>query len=187
MTDRVNVLRRLTLAALTFGLVATLFASPTPSSAHAIISAQLHPGTCDDRSDDGVIDLGELTYAAPLEDISAATPAGPYRPVGPDSAFVSVMTVATIEMSVDQLLAEPHSIDVQIINDETGERIPLACGDVGGVRNGDDLVFGLQTAPSEGVDTTGIVWLHGNPDGTTLARIFVSQGLGTAPEGTPAG
>ena len=174
MTNRPDVSRRLMVLALVFGLVGVLFASPAPSSAHAIITAQLHPGTCDNRSEDGVINLGELTYVAPLQDISQATPAGPYRPVGPDSAFVTVMTVANVDRSLDQLIEEPHSVDIQIINDETGEHILLACGNVGGVRNGDDLVFGLQTAPSEGVDTTGIVWLHANPDGTTLARIFVS-------------
>jgi hypothetical protein len=40
----------------------------------------------------------------------------------------------------------------------------------------------LQTAPSEGVDTTGTVWLHGMPNGETLVRVFVSQGLGTPSE-----
>ncbi len=169
------------------GLFALLAGSSMPGSAHAIATAHLHQGPCGDISGEGAIDLGELTYVVPLLGSPEATPAGPYHPVGLDSAFVTIMAVTDVGVSLDALLAQPHSIDVHIVNDETGEEIPLACGNVGGVRNGNDLVFGLQTAPSPGVDTTGIAWLHANPDGTTMVRLFVSQGLGTAPEGAPAG
>ncbi|HEV2109393.1 MAG TPA: hypothetical protein VGR16_14120 [Thermomicrobiales bacterium] len=169
------------------GLLALLVGSSTPGSAHAIATAHIHRGPCDEINGEGAIDLGELTYVVPLSGSPEATPAGPYRPVGVDSAFVTIMAVTDVGASLDELLAQPHSIDVHIVNDETGEEIPLACGNVGGVRNGDDLVFGLQTAPSPGVDTTGIAWLHTNPDGTTTVRLFVSQGLGTAPEGARTG
>ncbi|MGI8643683.1 MAG: hypothetical protein ACR2LS_06155 [Thermomicrobiales bacterium] len=158
----------------------------TPGSAHAIVTARISPGTCGSTSGTGAIELGELTYAAPLGGSPEATPSGPYRSIGAGSAFVAVMTVTTIDRSLDQLLQQLYSVDIEIVNDETGETTSLACGGVGGVRNGNDLIFGLQTAPSEGVDTTGTVWLHGMPNGETLVRIFVSQGLGTPPEDAKA-
>lgn len=162
-----------------------------PGSAHAIVSARINPGACGSNVGDGGVELGDLTYVAPLSGTPEATPAGPYSPVGLDSAFVTVMAVARIDLSLDHLLQESYSVNIQIVNDGTGENIPLACGNVGGVRNGDDLVFGLQTAPSEGTDTTGVVWLHASPGGITLVRVFIAQGLGAPPEdtgnqGTPA-
>ena len=96
--------------------------------------------------------------------------------------------MSSIERSLDDLVAVPHAIDVHIIDDEArndplgvGETenadIVLTCGNIGGVRNGDDLVFGLQSAPESNADTAGIVWLHANRDGTTTVRLFIAQGL----------
>ncbi len=170
------------LAALTLSL-----ASWVPSSAHAILTAHLHEGTCDALGSEP-IELGELGYVTSLLDPAAATPTGPYEQLGPEGAFPTVLSYATLEASLDQLLDQPHAVDVHIINDEEGVDITLACGAVGGVRGNDQLVFGLQATPSEAVDTTGIAWLQANGDGTTTARIFVAQGLaagGYGAVGTP--
>lgn len=177
--------RRVFLAALA-ALVLSL-ASWEPSAAHAIFTAHLHEGTCSDLGTEPV-ELGELGYVTPLLDPAAATPAGPYPPRGPEGAFPTVLGYATVDASLDQLLDQPHAIDVHIINEEEGVDITLACGAVGGVRGNDQLVFGLQATPSEGVDTTGIAWLQANGDGGVAIRLFVAQGLasgGYGAAGTP--
>lgn len=158
----------------------------TSGSAHAILTAHLHEGSCADLGDQPK-ELGELGYDAPLLDLSKATPAGPYKPVGPDAAFPTVLGHVTVDQSLDELLDTPHAIDVHIVNEEQGVDITLACGAVGGIRGDSQLVFGLQSLPNEGVDTTGIAWLEANEDDTTTVRVFVAQGLAAGGYGAVTG
>ena len=159
-----------------------------PVAAHAVLAPHVHRGVCGDLTDAEPTMLDELGYVIPLLDATAATPAGPFKPAGPEGAFPTMLGLTTIDTSLDDLLAAPHAIDVHIIDEGEGSDvltandtetldIVLACGNIGGVRNGDDLVFGLQSAPDAGTDTMGIAWLHANADDTTTVRLFVSQGL----------
>ncbi|HEV2129013.1 MAG TPA: hypothetical protein VGR22_10380 [Thermomicrobiales bacterium] len=163
------------LAALVLALALVLGAW-TPGTAHAVLTAHLHEGTCADSGEQPV-DLGELGLATSLLDSSQATPAGPYDLVGAGGAFPTVLGHASIDRSLDDLLASPHVIDIHVVNDEEGTDVILACGAVGGVLANGELVFGLQSLPSEGIDTTGIAWLQANDDGTTTVRLIVAQGL----------
>ena len=175
----------LSLSALAMALV--LFVTTwVPGSAHAVLTAHLHEGTCDGLGDQP-IDLGELGYATPLLDPGAATPAGPYEPVGPDGAFPTMLGHTMVDRSLDALVATPHAIEVHAIDEDAGTDVTLACGAVGGVHGNGQLVFGLQSLPSEGVDTTGIAWLQANGDGTTSVRIVVAQGLAPGGYGADTG
>lgn len=159
-----------------------------PVAAHAVLAPHLHQGVCGDLSESEPTLLDGLGYVIPLLEPGAATPAGPFKPVGPEGAFPTMVGLTTIESSLDDLIAAPHAIDIHIIDEgeatdvftaddaETLD-IVLTCGNIGGVRNGDDLVFGLQSAPDAGTDTMGIAWFHANADDTTTIRLFVSQGL----------
>ncbi|MDP9369046.1 MAG: hypothetical protein M3Q03_12330 [Chloroflexota bacterium] len=161
--------------------------APQSASAHAILSAHLHDGVCSQLGND-VVELGELGFAAPLLGTPVATPSDGFQSVGAEGAFPTVRLVETVDASLDRLIEEPHALDVHIINEEEGVDIVLACGNVGGVRTGDDLVFGLQAQPTEGTATTGIAWLHANADGTTTIRLFIAQGLApgsVGPSSTP--
>lgn len=159
-----------------------------PAAAHAVLAPHVHAGICGDLADGEPTTLNELGYVTPLLDLTAATPAGPFKPAGPEGAFPTMLGLTTIETSLDDLLAAPYAIDIHIIDEGEGSDvltaddtetldIVLACGNIGGVRNGDDIVFGLQSAPDAGTDTMGIAWLHANADATTTVRLFVSQGL----------
>jgi hypothetical protein len=162
--------------------------SVRPTAAHAVLTPHVHEGVCGDFSQSEPRPLDELGYVTPLLDPEAATPVGPFKSAGPEGAFPTMLGLTTIEASLDELLATPHAIDVHITDEgentdaltaaepETVD-IVLTCGNIGGVRNGDDLVFGLQSAPDAGTDTMGIAWLHANADDTTTVRLFVSQGL----------
>ncbi len=150
--------------------------APRSALAHTIFSAHLHDGVCGQLGNDAV-ELGDLGFAAPLLGTPAATPSEGFRSVGAEGAFPTVRLVETVDAPLDRLIEEPHALDVHIINEEEDIDIVLTCGNVGGVRTGDDLVFGLQAQPTEGAATTGIAWLHANADGTTTIRLFVAQGL----------
>ena len=177
--------RRVVLSAL--AVLALFLTNWASGSAHAILTAHLHEGTCADLGSTPV-ELGELGYVTPLLDPTAATPVGPYQQLGSEGAFPTVLGYGRVNESLDQLLDAPHAVDVHIINDEEGIDITLACGAVGGVRGDGQLVFGLQATTSEAVDTTGIAWLQESADGTTALRVFVAQGLaegGYGAAGTP--
>ena len=118
-----------------------------------------------------------IGYVTPLLDGSAATPVGPYDPVGPDAAFPTMLGHATVDRSLDDLVATRHAVEVRALDEHAGTEVTLACGAVGGVRGDGHLVFGLQSLPHDGVDTTGIAWLQANDDDTTTIRIFIAQGL----------
>jgi plastocyanin len=75
--------------------------------------------------------------------------------------------------SLDALLAAPHSITIA----ESAEpNAPLiACGDIGGLRSGDNVVIGLLSMSGSG--QTGSAWLRGLNDVATTVTIFSAPGL----------
>ncbi len=63
----------------------------------------------------------------------------------------------------------------------------IACGTIGGVRIGDELVFGLREWNASGF--TGVAVLRDNGDGTTSVTVYLALGLAgglAGPAGTPA-
>jgi uncharacterized protein YgiM (DUF1202 family) len=70
------------------------------------------------------------------------------------------------------LLTTPHAILVQ-----AGEKddTVIACADIGGLRNGDDLACAIRDTSGDGWG--GIAWLRGQ-EGSALVYLFLAPGLG---------
>jgi hypothetical protein len=173
------------LVAITAALGLTV-AAVTPASAHGWPVAYLHHGACGAPFTDQGEELGTLGYVTPLPDPTAATPVGPYASLGANDAFVTVLLNTTVAVSLNELIIMPYAIDVHLVDTDMGVDIPLTCGNVGGVRSGDQLVFGLQS--TQAADTAGIAWLQADGTDTTRLRLFVTQGLaagGYGAVGTP--
>jgi plastocyanin len=118
--------------------------------------------------------LGKVVY--PLANVvlggSPSGAAGTPQAVGVPSGIPMEVSVTTVEVSLDALLAAPHSITIAESADPSAPLI--ACGDIGGLRNGDDLVLGLMSMSGSG--ETGSAWLHG-ANGETTVTIFSARGL----------
>lgn len=128
--------------------------------------ARLHEGTCSS--------LGKVVY--PLANVTrGGSPAGVVgtpQAVGVPSGIPMEASVTTVAVSLDALLAAPHNITIAESADPTA--VLIACGDVGGLRTGDDLVLGLMSMSGSG--QTGSAWLHGSNAETTVT-IFSARGL----------
>lgn len=87
---------------------------------------------------------------------------------------------ANVPLTIDSLLASPHALQLLSSDEETAA--VLACGNLGGVREGNGaLVIGLRE--QDGSHVTGIAYLAPNANNPvmTIASIFASgSGLGTA-------
>lgn len=136
--------------------------------------AAIHAGTCAElgeevfRLDGPVYGLDQLEGVA-----AAATPdPGEATIVGPNEAIAAAVSVTTIPVGIDELVRDPHAVELlATVVDEP----PRVCGAIGGVRVDDHLVFGLKAfSPTAYV---GTAWLHQNPDGTTTVTLFMASGL----------
>lgn len=165
-------------------------ASPgaAPAQVTAGHPAHIHAGTCDN--------LGEVVY--PLTNIGSmesmgtptagmeATPvAGAW--VGAADAIPVLMSVTQLAVSLDELLAAPYAINVHESPENIGNYI--ACGNVGGIRAGDTLAFGLRELNNSGF--SGVAILSAGSDGQTLVTVYLIQsgpmaGTSTIVEATPA-
>lgn len=135
----------------------------------------LRLGSCDDLGE-AVEALGTATLP---ENVALER-------IGPEAATLAETSFATIPLTLDALLAEPHALAVAGAEDDPDAL--LACGEVGGIidENG-ALTLGLREW--EGSGYAGIAYLFPSEESpSTLASIFVapSRGPGEAiPAGTP--
>jgi uncharacterized protein YgiM (DUF1202 family) len=95
------------------------------------------------------------------------------RPVGAPTAAAVVQSVTTVRVPVGDLIRRRHAIVVQVGD---GDDTMITCGDVGGLRVGDDLTVGLRERNGSGY--SGIAWLRGSGE-STLAYVFLGRGLCT--------
>ncbi len=136
----------------------------------------LRLGSCDD--------LGEAVEALGTATLPENVP---LDRVGQDAAAPAETSFATIPLTLDALLAEPHALAVAASEDEPDDLV--ACGEIGGIidENG-ALTLGLREW--EGSGYAGIAYLFPAEESpSTLASIFVapSRAPGEAiPAGTPA-
>lgn len=164
----------------------------SPGAAPAQVSAghpaHIHAGTCDN--------LGEVVYpltnigameslGTPTAGMEASPVAGTW--VGAADAIPVLMSVTQLDVSLDELLAAPYAINVHESPENIGTYI--ACGNVGGIRVGDMLAFGLRELNNSGY--SGVAVLSAGSDGRTLVTIYLIQSgpaAGTSPvvEATPA-
>jgi plastocyanin len=144
-------------------------AGPRVTSAHegAAHPAHIHSGTCEELG--GVV--------APLSDVSDqflsdGTPIASAERVGAESAIPVDASVTTVNLSLPDIIAGGHAINVHESAEDIGNYI--ACGAIGGVMLGDsDLPIGLAELNESGV--SGVAWLHDNGDGTTTVYVFLTK------------
>jgi hypothetical protein len=121
--------------------------------------AQITAGTCE---------TPDLSTTYSLFDVTAAS-----QPVGAATAAAVVQSATTVRVSLDDLIKQTYAIVVRVsAEDDT----IVACGEIGGLRTGDDLTVGIRERNGSGY--TGIGWLRGS-DGSTLAYVFLGRGLST--------
>jgi hypothetical protein len=108
----------------------------------------------------------KTTYS--LFDVSTAGP-----PVGAATAAAVYQSATTVRVILDDLLKQTYSIVVQVSKDD---HTVVVCGEIGGLRTGDDLTVGLRER--NGSAYTGIGWLRGS-GASTLVYVFLGHGLST--------
>jgi Bacterial SH3 domain len=107
----------------------------------------------------------ETTYS--LFDVATDTPVG-----SPVAATVA-QSATTVRVKLDDLIKKPFAILVRVSeSDDTA----IACGEIGGLRTGDDLTIGIRERNASSF--TGIGWLRGS-GASTLVYVFLGRGLST--------
>lgn len=131
------------------------------------LQVTIRGGDCDESGDV----VTELT--------GAQTPDGDV--VGQDDAVLVQTSVSRAQVSLDDLLAGDHVIDVRAPGDDDPN--VLACGEIGGVVDGNgDLTVGLREIDDSGF--SGIAYLASNDQDAALTGIsvFVAEGLSSDTE-----
>jgi hypothetical protein len=143
--------------------------------------AHIHSGSC--------AELGDVVV--PLTDV-AVVGADAERSGAADAIPVKG-SYTEVEMTLDDILASPHAVNVHLSADEIGTYI--ACGDIGGAVVTDEgeeereVVIGLGELNDSG--HTGVAWLAESEDGTgTRVGIYLVEPagmteLGSGAEATP--
>jgi hypothetical protein len=86
-----------------------------------------------------------------------------------------------VEMSLDDILAESHSINIH----ESEEQIQnyIACGEIGGVKVDDQIIIGLRSLNDSGY--TGVAILESDGDNTKVKVYLVEPMVEQEPVATP--
>lgn len=157
----------------------------------------IHQGTCANLNPNPQYPLANTEYPSSTSSASPAAASPMASPaaggmVGTTGALPAELSVTKVDVSLQDLLASPHAINVH----ESAANIQhyIACGDIGGIVTNGSLIFGLQQQNNSGY--AGTAWLKDNGDGTTTVTVFLVKGLvssapasaspAASPAGTPA-
>lgn len=154
---------------------ATPVAADTAQTPHP---AHIHEGTCDNLNPQPLYPLADVQLRTGMNlDIASPAASPVASPVatgaGVTLAVPAAVSVTTVDVSLDALLAAEHAINVH----ESVENIEnyIACGVIGGIPDSDgNLFIGLEEVDDSGF--TGIAWLQAN-DQQTIVTIFLAEGL----------
>lgn len=176
-TRRVAALAVLT--ALCLGVAAGGHAQEaTPATgAEPVLRAAIHAGVCEGIGE-VVYPLADSVYGLALIDdapVPATPDSGEAVVVGPPEANAATTSVSVVPATIEELTRTPHAVNA--VATTTDPSSPRACGEIGGVRVGDDLVVGVGALSPTAY--AGTAWLHENPDGTTRVALFLASGLGS--------
>lgn len=116
----------------------------------------------------GSCETPDLEQTFTLFDIAAED-----SPIGAATAATVYQSATTVRIGLDDLVKQTYSVIVQMSEDDA---TIVACGEIGGLRVGDDLTVGIRERNSSG--QTGIAWLRGT-DASTLVYVFLGRGLST--------
>ena len=142
--------------------------------------AHIHSGTCETLGD-VVYPLNDLTDPDMMGTPMAGMESTPMA--GGDMGDVVAQSSTTVEASLDDILGAEHAINVHLSAEEID--VYIACGDVMGTPDGDQLQIDLEELNNSGYQ--GMAWLMDNGDGTTTVNAVLMQSDGMAtPEATPS-
>lgn len=127
--------------------------------------AHIHSGSCDD--------LGDIVV--PLTDVVENTAGESF---GSDQAVPVEVSETDVELSLSDLLAGPHAINIH--QSAEAIQIYIACGDIGGRVIDGDLLIGLQEIDGSGHQ--GVARLETDDDGTEVSVYLAYQGAGSEAE-----
>lgn len=137
--------------------------------------AMIQTGTCDALGG-AVFSLIGVGAVEDAEGLPVATPAA----VGAASAAPLSTSTSTVDATVETIVDGGHAIVVYASDAEMDN--PIACGAVGGIRLGENLIVGLNPVGDEG--QSGIALLRNSGSQATVT-IVLSEGVspGHAEEG----
>ncbi len=122
--------------------------------------AEIIDGSCDTADGDSVFELLDIEADAAV--MTAVPPAA-----------LMGRSVTTVESSLADLVDKRHSVVVRVsIDDPT----IVACGEIGGNQQGDELAAGIRERNNSGY--SGVSILRGT-NGSTLVYLYLAQGLST--------
>lgn len=144
----------------------------TPVADEAAVAgrpAHIHDGTCDQLGD-VIAPLTDLTLAAGGTGANAGTTGDMTGAIPAEYSFT------TVPLSIDQILAADHAINVH----ESAENIEtyIACGDLAGTvdANG-SLVVGLQELNDSGYAGIAVLSPSATDPASTDVSVFIANGL----------
>jgi len=105
------------------------------------------------------------------EEAADGLPIEPPAAIGPDSASEVTTSTSTVAVTVDEIVAGGHAIVVYASDEEMDN--PIACGAVGGIQLGDDLVVGLEPVGDDG--QSGIAFLRTGGTEATVTIILTDE------------
>lgn len=178
-----------------FGLVlamfagsAGVFAQATPEGVTNIHPAHIHSGACPEPGDvvfplENVVLLNEgietslATPDAISSPVADAAPSG--TPVAGD-AVTGLGSTTIVEASLEDILAEEHAIVLHL--DPEQMEVFIACGDIAGMVENNELVVDLDELNNSGF--SGWAILTDNGDETTTV-VIEGRHVGVDMQGTP--
>lgn len=121
--------------------------------------AEIIQGTCDAASGTTVFELLEVSDADGI--------------VGVPPAALVARSVTTVRSPLNDLIGERHAIAIRVSADDP---TLVACGEIGGIQDGDELAVGLRERNDSGF--SGISVIRG-ADESSLVYIYLGRGLST--------
>jgi plastocyanin len=170
-----NVLSRASGRPARLGAIAALLAvsllAPAGAAQEAATTqpAHIHSGTCQT--------LGDV--AAPLSDVAA--PKAATTPIGAASARPVETSTTRVDMPLQAIIDGGHAINVHKSADEIG--VYIACGDIGGMIDDEELVIGLGEVNHSGY--SGVAVLDGDDEATEVTVYLLPPAVASA-SATPA-
>ena len=138
--------------------------------------AHIHEGSCAELNPNPLAPLTSVVPREPAEDAEAEE----QEPQGALTAAPVLFSETSVELSLDDILAAPHAINIH----ESPENAQnyIACGDIGGIVVEDSLYIGLNEQNDSGYH--GVAVLERDDDQTTVQVYLVAPV--EAPAATPA-
>ena len=141
--------------------------------------AFIHEGTCDDLNPNPAATLDSVTLnGVDLDDDEPE--------VGNTQGALDAPSVlrsdSDAEISLDDLLESPHAVVIRESAEATD--VVLACGNIGGIVNDDDLYIGLAQVDDSGY--YGVAKLSSDDDNTEVELLVVQPAATPEDAATPA-